>query len=275
MLDLIRKLARADAALQDTTILAPRPLGGKIRVRLEGLVREFACRPSDFEGWGLFRTVDERTVEAQEVANLPLVSTYLGRLPATRLILTSPGEGRTWQAVPANRDEFANRFGPSAGLTLRLVERGRSFETVVARWDGSNFWYDRPDRSTDPTVPAQLARELRQFTPAAALRIPGLTPEMRQAYASLHTPDPGATLIRCSEERLKQALAQGGGQLESFSDCGDYWNTRWVTRDGYSHVSAIAKTDLTVLSAGICLSGEDQKFDLASLVGVVEAQQEW
>jgi hypothetical protein len=36
--------------------------------------------------------------------------------------------------------------------------------------------------------------------------------------------------------------------------------------------SAIAKTDLTVVSSGICLSGRVRDFDLQSLVGVMEQQ---
>jgi hypothetical protein len=67
-------------------------------------------------------------------------------------------------------------------------------------------------------------------------------------------------------------LRFGGGDLHGFRDRGEFWLVEWLARDGQLHTSAIAKNDLTVISAGICLSGEDQKFDLQSLVGVVEGE---
>lgn len=72
------------------------------------------------------------------------------------------------------------------------------------------------------------------------------------------------------ERRLQRALKMGGGELRGFCDRDDYWLVEWTSQNGERHSSAIAKNDLTVMSAGICLSGEDSNFDLQSLVGVVE-----
>jgi hypothetical protein len=76
------------------------------------------------------------------------------------------------------------------------------------------------------------------------------------------------------EQRLREALRVGGGDLRTFNDRGQYWLVEWTTADGERHTSAIAKGDLTVISSGICLSGRDRDFDLQSLVGVIE-RQEW
>jgi hypothetical protein len=72
------------------------------------------------------------------------------------------------------------------------------------------------------------------------------------------------------EKRLQEALRTGGGTLREFRDRDDHWLVEWTTSTGEHHTSAISKNDLTVVSAGICLSGMDRNFDLQSLVGVVE-----
>ncbi|MGH9822716.1 MAG: hypothetical protein ACREDR_05630, partial [Blastocatellia bacterium] len=73
---------------------------------------------------------------------------------------------------------------------------------------------------------------------------------------------------------LRTALDRAGGTLESTRDHGDYWTIEWTSGNGERHRSAISKTDLTVISSGICLSGRDRDFDLTSLVGVMEGR-EW
>lgn len=75
------------------------------------------------------------------------------------------------------------------------------------------------------------------------------------------------------ENRLRDALQLGGGQLQNYTDRGEYYLVEWRTRNGQRHTSAIAKADLTVISSGICLSGRDCHFDLQSLVGVIERRE--
>lgn len=78
----------------------------------------------------------------------------------------------------------------------------------------------------------------------------------------------GFTQPQQDEKQLRKALQMGGGELNQFHDRSDYWTVDWTTVDGVRHSSAIAKTDLTVVSSGICLSGRDRDFDLQSLVRV-------
>jgi len=95
---------------------------------------------------------------------------------------------------------------------------------------------------------------------------------MRSAYKIAYQTTQEAQRLReiaHVEQRLREALALAGGVLREFQDRGDCWLVEWATPDGERHASAIHKDDLTVLGAGICLSGRDRDFDLQSLVGVV------
>lgn len=288
MLKLIYNIAASEERMRREKILAPRVAGGKIRVRVGGLICELqpeteALPPQqrDFEGWGVFTAQGLKGARLEGEATPPQVLQYLHLLKSVRMILVQPLRGRSWLALPANRSEARQKLGLQGPTAVHLVGQGRAFEQVVARSDGANLWFEKVDRSADPTLPAFAAKELRKFTAPESLLLSGLTPEFRAAYAMVYSPAVNAASpqvrVRCSETRLRRALEQGGGTLHSFVDQGDYWTTHWSTKNGETHTSAIMKSDLTVMSAGICLSGEDQKFDLQSLVGVVENQDrdEW
>lgn len=74
---------------------------------------------------------------------------------------------------------------------------------------------------------------------------------------------------------LDNALLQAGGTLHNYQDRGDFWWVEWSSPKGGRHHSAIAKDDFTVISAGICLSGMDDTFDLQALVGVVDKADDY
>ena len=269
MRKLIEKLAQAEQNFVQTRFLAPRIKGGQVRVKFEGLIKTYQPTPQDFEGWGIFQADAHNTARLVEQASPVQVSKYLEQLNTVRLYLVRPLRGQSWAAYPVNAGDFQQRFGVVKPVVVHLVTLGRAFEPVIARFDGCNFWFDRVDRRSDPKIPSRLAQALKAFVAPDALRINGLTPELRAVYRLIFEKSEGMR-VRCSEDRLRRALELGGGRLESFVDHGDYWNTQWVTSQGERHHSAIQKRDLTVLSAGICLDGEDTKFDLQSLVGVVE-----
>ena len=105
----------------------------------------------------------------------------------------------------------------------------------------------------------------------ARLDRPGLTAGQREAYAAVY-----AFRLRrdkdyaraAGERRLREALTHAGAELRDYAERGDVYTVTY-TVDGGRHTSVVRKSDLSVQTAGICLSGEDQKFDLHSLVGVL------
>ncbi len=283
--ELVEHLARQEEALRWTCFLAPCVAGGKVRARIEGLVHDFEPRPRDFEGWGLFRAIDSQIAEVVEAASPRLVDDYLRLLAPFRLLLAARLRGGTWLAYPAGESDARQRLGKAEPIAVHLVADGDPFEQVRVRFDGTAFWYEARDRGGDPRTPERLRQVLSAMSAPEELEIEGLTPEARVVYRLLRNAElerrerrrrrRAERLARSDEGRLRAALDVGGGSLNQFRDRGEYWQVEWTTGDGEHHSSAIAKADLTVLGAGICLDGRDRDFDLQSLVGVVENAESW
>lgn len=172
-----------------------------------------------------------------------------------------------------NEADIRQRLKVVKPIAVHLVTEGIAFEQIIARWNGQSCWFEEVDRRTDPAIAETLQSAVKQLILAEELQFKGITPEIRTVYELATRRIEGFTQPQQDEKRLRKALRMGGGELNQFHDHSDYWTVDWTTADGVRHSSAIAKTDLTVVSSGICLSGRDRDFDLQSLVGVMEQQE--
>lgn len=273
ILKLINQIADAESELYTTQFLAPCVKGGQIRTRVAGMIYIFTPKPSKFEGWGIFKAVDQKTAKLVEEADLPQIAEYLQNFPQIRLRLAHQLQRQTWLAYPVNEADARQRLKVVKPIAVHLVSEGVVFEQITARWNGQSCWFEEIDRRTDPAIVETLQSAVKQLTPVKELQFLGITPEIRTVYELASQRIEGFTQPQQDERRLRKALQLGGGELRQFQDRGDYWTVDWTTADGVRHSSAIAKTDLTVVSSGICLSGRDRDFDLQSLVGVIEEQE--
>jgi hypothetical protein len=282
VLGLIEALAAEERALRGQTFLAPLVGRRRLRLRVRGIVYELRVRGAA-PGWWVCRMRDARSAEPAEPAQPWQRGEYLALWPALRLVLLGPlaatdgGLATTWLALPANAAEAKRRFGIDSLVTVQLVEEGRPLEQVIGRVEARAVWYDDVDRRADPLLAEALREELAAGR--AEPQTGGLTPGLRTAFELLaagadpaETPRRGVSTIddgsvRGVERRLRRALEIGGARLLGYGYTAHGLRVEWQ-RDG-QRGATLVDGGLNVVSAGICLSGEDQRFDLASIMGVV------
>ena len=276
--DLMRRLAAAEADLRDRRFLAPCVPGATLRVRVEGLVHAFRPNPPGFAGWGLFQPIDAARAQLVARPEPRDLERYLGSLPLARLHALMPAKGKAWWAWPVSEEGFGARFRRRGPLPVHLTKGLAPFETLRARFDGASFWFEGLERFADPVLPEQLREARAAGASAEELRAPGLTPELRDAYAWRHAVEEAKRVAKARaslEGRLGQALEVGGGKLDTYRERDGDLVVEWRDRLGRRHVSSLSKSAFDVRTAGaICLQGRDADFDLASLVGVMSTAPE-
>lgn len=259
---LVAALSARESELVTTEFLAPVVRGGRIRLRVAGLVHPCAVSPSTFSGWGVF--VLERAGHARLVrrADHASIRGYLDRLPLRRVRLAQRLARGSHAAIPLH--------GSTTMVQVHLTHGAQVMDVVHCRFDGNAHWFEDVDRTEDPRLSERLRTELTRGTAADMLKMPGVTTEARVAYA-LALPH-AAERTSPTQARLMRALQKGGGALEGFTEDHHVLEVRWRDRHGHPRVSTVMRGDLTVVSSGICLSGMDRDFDLASLVGVMAGE---
>lgn len=261
--ELFDRFAAAEERFRQSEFLAPALAGGLVQVRLEGVV---VCLrlASPFHGWGVFRPTGPAAAALVRPATLAEQRHYLQLFPRRQVLLCHrAGDG--WQAWPAHHGD--HRFGPPTPTWVRLVEEAQPFDTAQTRCDGRQCWFEQLDPRADPGAAAYLRQALAALTPPDQLERRGLRGEERAAYGLLFAQRQQALRDR-TEDRLRAALDHAGAELAGYVERPDSFRVAYLV-DGERHVSLVDRDDLSIQLAGVCLSGEDRRFDLSSLVGVL------
>jgi hypothetical protein len=264
----LARMAREETAFLHAEFLAPVVRGHGVAVRIAGVRCTLRVVPPAFCGWGVFQPVSHAVATLVRSASAAEQRKYLSLFPELRLIVCAR-DGDRPVAVAASAADA--RFEISSAVEVQLAAEFDLFDTLLVRFDGAQFWFDELESRADPAAAAYLRKELQKMTDPNQVSRSGLTEGQRRAYAAAY--QRRAVAIMADEQhrgelRLKAALAHAGAGLHDFSESGQAYRVSF-TIDGRRHTSVVRKHDLSVVTAGICLAGQDQKFDLSSLVGVL------
>lgn len=262
--NILNQIQRAETDFLQTEFMAPILPCGQVCVRIAGLVATLNVVGTPMTGWAILKPVSIREARVVAKPSLRQIRDYLGLFPAVRLLLLEKDE-TGWMALPAFQSD--HRWEIEGVVPVQLASSVQPFQRILTRFDGSHFWFQEVDRRRNPTIAAYLREALAHELPPDELHKPTLTLEESQAYAALYRAKKQAKR-NSFRHSLVDAVAHAGAEFVSYLERDDVYTVTFNV-DGKRHHAAVHKNDFSLLSAGICLSGEDQKFDLQSLVGVI------
>ena len=270
---LFEKLAAAERKFFGADFFSPVLKGKPVRVRIEGIIVTLKIRPNDFEGWGVFKATSQQEARLKREPTMPEKRLYLDCFPRFSLVVCRQGDRIL--GVPANQGD--GRIKIQGQVPISLPHEVRLFDTVDVRWDGENFWYDRPSTFRSPKSANQLRDLFTEETDPEKVDFPGLTAEEKLAYQLAFLFEIESKKDR-EEEKIKMALERAGGVYRSYVQRGDTYTVEFDV-DGERHRSTVDRNTLSVVTAGICLVdhdtgvAHDSDFDLQSLVSVIREGQ--
>lgn len=267
--ELLNKLSKQEKDFLDKDIFAPYIKGGaQIVLRINKVIYKLKTPKLKRDGFGVFRAIDANNARLIREAEQYEIEDYLHLLPKVDFILISK-LGR-WLAYPASGHSFRQRFKTDPTLTqILVVDNVEVMDTIEARFDGANFWFDCMKFGGDIERKENLRNRLEKQNYSITTEIKsGLTPEENTAFkfaVAFHKEANKSEL----EKRLEQEFNKTGALMSKFVERGDTVEVQWSDKKTKGkYTSVLKKGDLSVVTAGICLAGGDKRFDLQSLVTV-------
>lgn len=272
--ELLNKLSSQEKSALGNEIFAPYVKGGsKILIRINKIIYKLKTPKFKKDGFGVFKAFGANHAKLVRSAEPYEIDEYLQLLPKADFVLVYK-VGR-WLAYPVNESSFKHRFKAEPKLlNILAVDNVELLDTITARFDGTNFWFDSLKFGGDVEKKEGLRKRIEEQSYTVTKNVSsGLTPEELTAFKYACQFHREATMSDL-EKRLNNELGKFGAKVDKFTERGDNVSVQW--KDGQTnskYTSVFKKDNLDVVTAGICLSGGDKVFDLQSLVGVVRQAQ--
>lgn len=281
VLDLIEKFGKTSNTLHERVFVCPIYQNRWVATRIDKIVYRFKV-PRLASGWYRFQPVTQNKAKKIGEADLMEIERYLRIFDKFRLIMIRR-EGDLVFGIPFKGNKFGFKNTQIFPVFLTLDEMALDFDEMLCRFDGANIWYEQVPMSNDPARSEYLRDALSNKKKPTDINFQGLRFEDKIAYGIRYQlmfeeeerlkKVEEARLLQNTQYRLKRAVEHGGGVFVGYTERGSNFSVTYNV-DGETYTSTIAKDrNLTVLSAGFCLSGGDKDFDLSSLMSVIREGQ--
>lgn len=267
------KLAQKELALRSREFLAPfTEQSKKVHVKIDSVIYPFRIVGQPGHGFGVFKPVDGTCAKYIREAPFEMVRSYLDVLPQQLFILAYESD-QGWVAYPMNIESARKSIGLDGEAIVKCVSDCERFDVIVARFDGVHFWYDSVFVGGNPQKSIEMRDCFRpDYSPQkmkqCLANVKQLTPEDHKAFEMAMA---SWVLFKrmSTEDRIKSLIEDAGAKFKSYVVRGANIEIRWASSSGTHYNSLVNKDSLDVVSSGICLAGEDQKFHLKDLPFVI------
>jgi hypothetical protein len=268
VLGLIGKLGKKENSLVEREFISPVCGNDTVVMKLDGIIFRLSISKLD-PGWYKFRPIDSRRARVVYKAEYDEIEAYLKKLPQIR-VSSCYREGNKIFGFPLKNNKAGLPYDTLVPVFLP-DDQPMDFDRLLCRFDGVNLWYENLDTNNDPFKSYYLRESLVEGTLPKNIHQSGLSLEEKAAYYLRFDVD--VTLKKKREEQLKLKTLEGqvafqGGKLLSYSEKSDHLEIE-IEVEGQRFRSYVSKDEYhRVITAGICLDGMDESYDLTSLISV-------
>jgi len=264
VLDLISKLGEEENSLRKREFISPVYGNDTVVMKLDGIIFRLGISQKE-AGWYKFKPVNDTRARKIADADFSEIEAYLKKLPQVR-VYSSYREGDKIFGFPMKNNKAGLSYHDLVPVFLP-DDQSMDFDRLLCRFDGVSLWYEGTDVTNDPMKADYLRDSLAEHTNPKKIRFSGLSLEEKAAYSLRYEVD-----VKLKEKQkmktLEGQIEFQGGKLLKYNERSDHIEVE-IEVDGQSFRSYVSKDEHHhVITAGICLDGMDDTYDITSLISV-------